>query len=119
MIEIMSTILFIEDDPLSALCLVRLLEDSGHQVQHALDTDKALELINENNHEVLISDWAVDGTVSTADIAKLVKQKNSAAKIFFTTGYSKDVIQSALPGFDSYSIFQKPIDFDKLLKEIQ
>ena len=114
----MAKILLLEDDQISAMMFQMLLEESGHTVYYAPDTDAARVLLNLHTIEFLFSDWSVGGSLTSAQFAQEVKQKYPSAKLVFITGYSSDALASNIEDIEPVTVFSKPVDFDGLIRSM-
>jgi CheY-like chemotaxis protein len=110
--------LVLEDDTFSAMALNALLEDEGFSVAWFANADLAAASLNDALPDVVIADWQVEGETTSADIARLVRTRNPAAKVAFVTGYSKEDILDHLIGLEPYLLFSKPLDYDHFLAKM-
>lgn len=52
----MSRVVLVEDDPVSAKLVVRVLQNAGHEVDHANNGLEAVELLAAGDYDVLVTD---------------------------------------------------------------
>ncbi len=115
----MAKILYVEDEPINALILKKLLQ-KHHEVEVAHDGDTCLELINDNKYNLILMDINLgeeDGISVTQKLRKLPNGK--ASKVVAVTAFSlpEDRERFLQSGFDEY--LPKPIEETSLLKLIQ
>jgi len=104
-------ILVVEDSPLQALHLRRLLEESGYLVQVAGDGLDALEQFSRRAFSILISDWIMpkmDGT----ELIRRIRSINLPSYVYAILLTSKDQREDLLAGMESGAddFLTKPVD---------
>lgn len=101
-------ILLVEDYPSLLNIMVRLLVDSGHQVQTATDVRSALELAAQEPFDLLISDLRLpDG--NGYDLMRILREKHELKGIALSGYGSEDAIRkSQEAGFAEH--LTKPVD---------
>lgn len=113
-----SNLLVVDDDSVSLSLLSKLAEKLGHQVLRAGTGSEAVELMNENAVDLVISDFempAMDGL----ELLKLVKMKAPRLPFILVTAYSNlRVIREAWE-FGAFDFFQKPVFVDRLNQTIR
>ena len=110
-------ILLVEDHLDSMLCLIKLLERSGHTVTTAENVRTALELAEGHEFDLLISDLGLpDG--SGLDVMRHVKEHSGIPGIALSGfGAEEDIRQSRAAGFADH--LTKPINIAALRTAIQ
>lgn len=113
----LNKVLFLEDDLLFAETLIDLLEDSGYDVTHAPNGQKALDETYGKKFDI----YLLDINVPLVDGITLLKELRDASDetpaIFLTSHKDKDVLQKSFSsGCDDY--IKKPFDSDELLMRI-
>jgi len=108
-------ILVAEDDNISRILLTRCLEQQGHQCLLATDGAEAWLLLQDNQFDVVVTDWMMP----ELDGIELVKRLRSAEQQHYTyvmllTALSKkeDFVAGMEAGADDY--LTKPLDRDAL-----
>jgi phosphoserine phosphatase RsbU/P len=104
-------ILVVEDSPLQALHLRRLLEESGYLVQVAGDGLDALEQFSRRAFSILISDWTMpkmDGT----ELIRRIRSMDLPSYVYAILLTSKDQREDLLAGMESGAddFLTKPVD---------
>jgi PAS domain S-box-containing protein len=105
-------ILLVEDHSDTRQTLSRLLTHFGHQISVANNTQSALEIVQSQKFDVVLSDIGLpDG--SGYDVISQVKRKQPVKAVAITGfGTDEDVRRGKEAGFDFHLI--KPIDFHEL-----
>ena len=106
-------ILFVEDHPDSRRVIANLLRHCGYQVSVAECAGAALEMLNTNTFDVILSDIGLpDG--SGNGLVMLAKQGQPSIMAVALSAFSedRDIRFSRDAGFDAY--LTKPVDFHEL-----
>lgn len=111
--EIMTNILFAEDDPNLSMILKDYLEMVGYRVDHATDGEECVNLFKQNNYQLVILDVMMpikDGFTS----AKEIREINQDIPIIFLTAKNlkEDRIKGFQVGCDDY--ISKPFSTEEL-----
>ena len=102
-----SKILIIEDDPLVLRGFETILKQEGYLVTTLSSGETALELINKENFDLILTDLNLEG-INGIDILKRVKKISPDIPVIVITGYeSMDSAISALRG-GAYDYLIKP-----------
>jgi CheY-like chemotaxis protein len=113
--EIDRTILVVEDEVLVRMMITDQLRNAGYTVFEAADADEALELLA---HTVaitmIISDIQVPGSVDGVALARVVRSKYPAIRIFLTSGHSH-----VGDGVDHDGFFPKPYNVATIIRRIE
>ncbi len=114
----MAKILYVEDEPINALILKKLLQ-KHFEVEIAYDGTTSLELVEKTKYDIILMDINLgdeDGIDVTANLRKTPNGK--VAKIVAVTAFSlaEDRQRFLKSGFDEY--LPKPIDEKSLLQTI-
>lgn len=106
------TVLIVEDEPLIAMDLEAVLEDNGHTVIIATDTNSAKKMIDEHNFEWAFMDYNLqDGSILPVADALL----ETETKLCFISG--ADISKDTLEKYNAV-FFAKPFDLDLILKHV-
>ncbi|MFO0910481.1 MAG: ATP-binding protein [Isosphaeraceae bacterium] len=105
-------ILFVEDDPMTARVMARLLRRCGHTVTTANTLKAALEAAKSNEFDVVVSDLGLpDGT--GLDLMRSMRARSDVPGIALTGyGTDDDLRRSVEAGFVAH--LTKPVDFETL-----
>lgn len=112
-------ILIVEDDPVSALLLRKILEHKGYKVDHAENGLQALELFQEVHHRVLISDWMMpemDG-VSLCREIRTLGGTYVYVILLSAKGQRADRLEAFEAGVDDF--LTKPLDREDLFARLK
>jgi len=110
-------ILIVDDEASTRLALSKLLSKEGFLPLCAASAEEALELLNKNPVDIIISDFKLPN-MSGIDLLKVVKEKSPNASFILITGYA--TIQNAVAAMKAgaYDYILKPLKFDELKKVI-
>lgn len=111
-------ILIVEDDSFSRNLLVRLLSKEDYSVTIAHDGVEALELLEKNRFQAVITDWMMPNLDGIELIKKIRNLKLTETAILMVTALaSREAKERALEaGADDY--IAKPIDNQEVLKRV-
>jgi DNA-binding NtrC family response regulator len=79
-------VLLAEDEETIAVTLRHALEDSGHEVLHAPDTNRALELLGRENPDVVLTDIRMPGA-GGMEVLKKAVELDPRRPVLLMTGY--------------------------------
>ncbi|HDR47093.1 MAG TPA: sigma-54-dependent Fis family transcriptional regulator [Geoalkalibacter subterraneus] len=106
-------ILVIDDEAHNRQALTLLLSHSGYQVQSAVTGEEALEIMEKNPFEIIITDLFLPG-VSGIDILKRVKEDSPYTSVILITGNAsaETAVEAMKEG--AFDYITKPFNFEKL-----
>ncbi|QGY45167.1 response regulator [Maribellus comscasis] len=112
------TILLVEDDDALRFIVKDNLEQNNYNVLVAEDGEKAIQLFNENNFDLIILDVMLP-KVDGFQVAKKIREQNEHVPIIFLTARSmtEDKIAGLTIGGDDY--IPKPFSMEELLLKIK
>ncbi|SPF36845.1 GAF sensor hybrid histidine kinase (fragment) [Syntrophobacter sp. SbD1] len=111
-------LLLVEDDPEILNLLQDMLRLKGHRVTAVSDGEKALELIDSNDYDLVLTDLGMP-MISGWEIAGRAKAKNPELPVVMITGWGAQYEDSELTGRGVDLILSKPLSWDKLLSSIE
>jgi CheY-like chemotaxis protein len=115
-------ILVIDDDHLVAKSLSKLLETAGYNIESAESCNKALELIEQIDFNLIILDIKmpeVNGIKTAQNIRSSLQKKNkSLIPIIFITGYADESSYNDAKKLKAADFIYKPFDKEKFLQSI-
>lgn len=113
-------LLVIEDDDLFSTPLVRFLTQNRFQVNLAKEATFGVELQENINFDLIITDLQLDGMNGKEAIDKIAK-KYPETKIIVMSGYIgvKEEFNDIKNNPYVCAVFEKPIDYIKLLETIK
>ena len=110
-------ILIVDDDKKVTEGIGVFLSKLGYQMILALDGEKALEIVAEENPALVLLDMQLPKINGTA-VLTILRNKFKDTKVFIITGYSKEVKWKCdAIGYDRY--FEKPVELDPLIEAIE
>lgn len=112
----MTDILVVDDEPDIRSLIGDILEDEGHGVRMAWDSDTAFSEINAAAPDLIILDiWLKDSRLDGIDILKKVKRDNPAIPIVIISGHGNIEIAVAAIKQGAYDFIEKPFNIDQLM----
>ena len=103
-----ATVLVVDDEPAIREVIATLLEDEGYLVRHAKDGLEALDAINGNRIDLIVSDVAMPRLDGASLVRKLRRRGHLTPVVLMSAVYA-DV---DLPGV---RFVPKPFEIDRLL----
>jgi two-component system nitrogen regulation response regulator NtrX len=112
----MTDILVVDDEPDIRTLIGDILEDEGHGVRMAWDSDTAFAAINRAPPDLVILDiWLKDSRLDGIDILKRVKRDNPAIPVVIISGHGNIEIAVAAIKQGAYDFIEKPFNIDQLM----
>jgi CheY-like chemotaxis protein len=110
-------ILVVDDDPLVADSIRRMLQFDGHKVELAADAEEALALFSQQNFDLTLVDYEMP-KMKGDQLAAAIKAIRPSQPIVMFTGYAEAVRATigSLSGVDV--ILGKPFDLDELRRTL-
>lgn len=107
-------VLLVEDDRMARLTLARRLQHAGYRVTQAPDGETALDLLEHEPFEVVLTDMVL-GDVSGIDVLRAAKHRPNNPAVILLTGHGS--LDTSLSAFRSgvYDYLLKPCPPDELL----
>ena len=108
----------IDDDPMTLKLVEKKLTEKGHVVTSLADPVKALEIIEDKDFDVIISDVMMPG-ISGLTLLSICKQfyyKSTPVILISSLDQAKVIAASVQLGADEY--ITKPINFSELFLKI-
>ena len=112
-------ILIVEDDPVSALLLRKILEHKGYMVDHAENGLQALEIFKQVHHRVLISDWMMP-EMDGVSLCREIRAHGGAyvyVILLSAKGQRADRLEAFDAGVDDF--LTKPLDREDLFARLK
>lgn len=111
-------IVIVEDEPSLVFTLEDTLENEGYQVFIAEKGDRALEIVEEENPDLMILDLMLPG-MSGYDVCRKVREKNYLFPVIMLTARDQEIdkVTGLNIGADDY--ITKPFGVKELLARIQ
>lgn len=112
-IGIITTVLIVEDEAITAMDLKFELEDLGYEIVDVVDNAQdAVDIAAEKNPDITIMDIKLKGTMTGIEASKLIMDLGSPV-IYLTANTDDHTFADALNHSASYAFIGKP--FDKIL----
>jgi len=111
----LATFLLVEDDVLERMSLADQLRSAGYVVLEAWNADEALDLLNRNGVQVVLSDIRLPGRMDGVELAHVIREQNPRIKIVLASGQSF----STRHWFDTDGFFPKPYNAVRLIEHIK
>ena len=112
-------IIIIEDEALIAEEIKSTLEILGYKVAgHAMNGDKALDLLSSTPADLYLLDINIKGTLNGIDLAKIISEKYKAPFVFLTS-YSDDLTLQQVKTVMPYGYILKPFNEEDLKVNIE
>ena len=108
-------ILIVDDDKFVLDSFAMVFKKVGYIVLSAASAERAMEILNEENINVMLLDLNLPG-MNGVELCEQIRNDNPLALIYAVTGYSSlfEFTDCRKAGFDDY--FSKPINLSVLLK---
>ena len=114
----MAQILLVDDESSMRLTLTALLKRANHTLMQAATGSEALEKIEKNHFDVVITDLKLDA-VSGLDVLRAAKINNPQTEVIVLTGYGS--VETAVAAMKAGAIdyLTKPVDTEELLLAVE
>jgi DNA-binding response OmpR family regulator len=111
-------ILIVEDDPLIAKMILRVLNAQHYAVDHAGDGESGLEMASVNDYDVVVLDVLLPRRTGI-DVCRELREGGSQVPILMLTSldHDEDVVKGLDAGADDY--LGKPFNLDVLLARVR
>jgi CheY-like chemotaxis protein len=91
-------ILVVEDHAPLCELLVRVLNGLGHETQGAISALEALDALENNRFDCIVTDYDLRDRMTGIDIARIAKEKDPNVRILLVSGTPEEYINGC--GFD-------------------
>ena len=110
-------ILIVDDDKKVTEGIGAFLQKLGYQMILALDGERALEIVEEEEPILVLLDMQLP-KINGTEVLTILRNKYKGTKVFIITGHSKETKWKCdVIGYDRY--FEKPIELDPLIEAIE
>jgi two-component system cell cycle sensor histidine kinase/response regulator CckA len=114
------TILLVEDEEGLRALNARGLISRGYQVIEASNGVEAIEQFEQHGGDVdLVVSDVVMPEMDGPTLFKELRQRNSALKIIFVSGYAEDAFQKSLPDPEQFNFLPKPFTLKQLVAVVK
>ena len=111
-------ILVIDDDDAHRSAMVVMLEDENYEVEEADSGEQALEMINDQYYDLIITDFKMK-RIDGMELLKLINDRDPLLKVIMVTGFGS--IEHAVEAIHNGALdyIPKPVDPKKLKDAIK
>ena len=111
-------ILVIDDDDAHRAAMVVMLEDEDYEVCDAASGEEALEVLNNRNFDLIITDFKMH-KIDGMELLKIITDRNPLQRVIMVTGYGS--IEHAVEAIHTGALdyIPKPVDPKKLKSAIK
>jgi DNA-binding NtrC family response regulator len=109
----MKTILFVDDHQVLARLSCEILEMQGYRAVSAFDAAGALQKLDEEDFDIMVTDFRMEG-MNGLELARKVHENHPQLPVIIVTGYEEVDI-----GQDAAACLQKEHLFPELLEKIK
>jgi len=112
-------ILVVDDDPVTLTLLQKRLKKEDYEVETAIDGVSAIELINANYYDVILTDLMMPGGVDGIGVLEAAKKINIKTEVILITAHGSvdNAIKAMKKGAADY--LQKPVNLDEVLLRME
>jgi len=107
----MSKILCVDDEPNVVTLKCRILEQAGHTVTPSTSAHDAIEKLEKNEYDAVVTDWRL-GDANGRAVVQAAKNR-SRMLVVVVSGYVAEAFQAAEPLADLY--LEKPVNPEELV----
>lgn len=111
-------VLFVDDEPALLDIGVTMLRDHGYHVITAVDVSTALEALEANTVDLVITDVIMPGPQNGVDLARIVRQREPAVPVILSSGFSGS-LTAKICGESCIEFVDKPYTATDLLKAVR
>jgi CheY-like chemotaxis protein len=104
------SILLVEDNPEVAEVTVAMLEQGGYRVVQTANADAALEALETDSFDLVLSDITMPGHHDGLALARLLRRLRPRLPVLLVTGYSSRAAEAA----NEFVVLRKPFQFHQL-----
>jgi len=112
-------VLIVEDNPGMRRVALRQLQDLGYRTRECDRAAAALELIEREPVDLLLTDIVMPGGVNGIELARLARQRWPALKVVLTSGFPQARVEGAGPLPDGLKLLSKPYHKDELAAAVR
>ncbi len=107
----MAKILCVDDEPHVVTLKCAILEQAGHQVTPATSAHEAIEKLNRESFDAVVTDWRLGDDNGRAVVQ--AAKSHSTMPVVVVSGYVSEAFQAAEPLADLY--LEKPVNPEELV----
>lgn len=115
----MSKILIVDDDKIVLETLTDILTyQTNFEIMNANDGFQALEIIQNQDIDVVISDFRMPN-MDGIELLLNIKNQKLDSKVILITGFYEPLLEEIAKKNGAFSIHQKPINFQELVEDVK
>jgi DNA-binding NtrC family response regulator len=111
-------VLLVEDDAIIRLATAEMLIKLGHEVREAGNANKALEILDKQTFDVIVTDLSLPG-MRGEELAALALERQPELGVVFATGYGPSAMTGGQSGPRAAVTLQKPYGEDSIAKALR
>lgn len=104
------SILLVEDNPEVAEVTATMLDQAGYAVHQVADADAAIETLETDRFDLVISDITMPGSHDGLALARLLRRIRPRLPVLLVTGYSSRAVEAA----GEFTVLRKPFQSQQL-----
>lgn len=110
-------LLVVDDEPAMRALLKQSLEGAGHRVVEAADGHSALEVVEREDIDLVLTDLRMEG-LTGIDVLKSIRQQHPKIGVILITGFA--TLESAMEAMrmGAIDVVQKPVNMSELAQKI-
>jgi CheY-like chemotaxis protein len=107
----MARILCVDDEPNVVTLKCRILEAAGHNVTASTSAQDAIQKLEHDNYDAVVTDWRLGDDVGRAVVQ--AAKNHATLPVVVVSGYVAEAFQAAEPLADLY--LEKPVNPEELV----
>jgi CheY-like chemotaxis protein len=107
-------ILVVDDEPQLAKLLSQMLRRDGHDVSLAFSGQEAVERLEREELDLVISDLSMGGEMNGWDLADVVRQRFPALRVVLATGWGAGIDRQEARARGVWAVLAKPYRVSEL-----
>jgi len=107
----MARILCVDDEPNVVTLKCRILESAGHHVTAATSAQDAIQKLEHDTYDAVVTDWRLGDDVGRAVVQ--AAKNHTTLPVVVVSGYVAEAFQAAEPLADLY--LEKPVNPEELV----
>jgi PAS domain S-box-containing protein len=104
------TVLLVEDNPDVATVTLELLKQLGYRAHIAADAKAALEILEQQKFDLVISDIVMAGPIDGLGLARTIRKRDPELPVVLVTGYAESATRAAA----EFPVLRKPYQLGEL-----
>ncbi|MFC2173633.1 diguanylate cyclase [Acidobacteriota bacterium] len=102
-------ILVVDDEETIRTLLENFLADEGYEIDTAASGQEALEFLNTNNYNLVLTDIRMPAP-SGIELLKIIKERTPATEVIIFTGHSTEELAIKAVKLGAFDYLKKPVD---------